>query len=244
MAKIDKIIKKIEDIAPVETMQPWDNSGWQINLNNKETSRILIALDITEKTIDEAIKKKCDLIISHHPLFFNAVKNISEPFLIKAIQNNVQIYSAHTNLDTAKNGLCEYLAHKCGFDKTNTILEFVKYKNFNVEKNFDELIKTIKSVFCVNTLKVTNSNRKTYSSIAFCSGSGADFIKELSKLNIDVFITGDVKHHQALNAKNMSVIDLGHFNSEKIVVEIFQNILNNENVEIVISDEKQAWEYI
>ena len=113
MACVNKIIKKIEEFAPLETMQSWDNSGWQINLNNKETNSILLTLDVTEKTIDEAINKKCDLILSHHPIFFNSIKLIEKPFIIKAIQNNIQIYSAHTNLDIAQGGVSEYLAKKC-----------------------------------------------------------------------------------------------------------------------------------
>jgi hypothetical protein len=104
MEKVSKIIKKIEEFAPLETMQKWDNSGWQINLGNEDTHRILLALDVTPAVVDEAIKKKCDLILSHHPVFFNSIKTMDSPFIIKAIQNNIQVYSAHTNLDIAQGG--------------------------------------------------------------------------------------------------------------------------------------------
>jgi putative NIF3 family GTP cyclohydrolase 1 type 2 len=94
------------------------------------------------------------------------------------------------------------------------------------------------------SIRVVNSHRKTYKSIAFCSGSGAEFIKDLEKIGVDVFITGDLKHHQALSANKMTIIDLGHFQSERFVVEIFQNILKDEDVEIITACEKPAWELI
>lgn len=244
MAKVIQIIKKIEEFAPLETMQEWDNSGWQINLGIKETNKILLALDVTENTIDEAIEKHCDLIISHHPVFFTSIKSISAPFIIKAIQNNIQIYSAHTNLDIAKGGVSDILAKKCGFEDTDEIYQFIRLKKLKQPKDFLELTDKIKHVFGVEFLKVINPERKTYKSIAFCSGSGAEFIDKLEKLGIDVYITGDVKHHSALDANKVSVIDLGHFQTEKFALEIFENILQNENAQIIKSEEKQPWEYL
>ena len=244
MEKVTKIIKRIEEFAPLNTMQKWDNSGWQINLGIIDTNRILLALDVTQSTVDEAINKKCDLILSHHPIFFNSIKTIESPFIIKAIQNNIQVYSAHTNLDIAQGGVSEYLAEKCGFTDLDTAFEFIKYKQFDEEKNFSKLISTLKTIFSLPSVRVVNSQRKTYKSIAFCSGSGAEYIQELEKIGIDVFITGDLKHHQALNATNMTIVDLGHFHSERFVVEIFENILKNEDVEVIAAVEKPAWELI
>ena len=244
MEKVSKIIKKIAEFAPRETMQKWDNSGWQINLGIEDTNRILLALDVTNSTVDEAINKKCDMIISHHPVFFNPIKEIDSPYIIKAIQNNIQVYSAHTNLDIAQGGVSEYLAEKCGFTDLDTAFEFIKYKKFNEEKNFSKLAATLKTIFSLPSIRVVNSHRKSYSSIAFCSGSGAEYIQELEKIGIDVFITGDLKHHQALSAKDMTIIDLGHFQSERFVVDIFKNMLKDEDVEVIAATEKPAWELI
>ncbi len=244
MAKINRIIKKIEEFAPTDTMQSWDNSGWQINLGNKETNRILLTLDVTINTVKEAIKSNCDLIISHHPVFFSPIKIINKPFIIEAIKNNIQIYSAHTNLDIAKGGVCEHLAEKCGFKDLDTAFDFIKYKKFNEDKDFKELISKLKEIFNIPKIRVVNSKRKTYSSIAFCSGSGADYIQDLEKIGIDVFITGDLKHHQAINTDSITIIDLGHFQSEKFVVDIFEKILKKEDVELFKAAEKPAWELI
>lgn len=244
MEKVSKIIKELEEFAPLSTMQKWDNSGWQINLGIENTGKILLTLDVTPSTVNQAVKKHCDLILSHHPIFFTPLKTIETPYVIKAIQNNVQIYSAHTNFDVAIGGVCEYLAEKCGFKELDTIFEFIKYKKFDEKQNFSKLITTLKKIFNLSNIKVVNGKRKTYSSIAFCSGSGGEYIQDLEKNGIDVFITGDIKHHQAINAGKMTVIDLGHFNSEKFVVEIFENLLKDKNVEIITAVEKQPWELI
>lgn len=244
MEQVSKIIRKIEEFAPLSTAQKWDNSGWQINLGNQEVSRILLALDVTPATVNEAINKKCDLILSHHPVFFESVKVIDSPYIINAIKNNIQIYSAHTNLDIAKGGVSEYLAEKCGFFDLDTAFEFIKYKQFDEKKNFSKLVSSLKTIFSLPSIRVVNAQRKTYKSVAFCSGSGAEYIHDLEKIGIDVFITGDLKHHQALSANNMTIIDLEHFHSERFVVEIFDNILRDEDVEVIAAVEKPAWELL
>lgn len=244
MEHVNKIIKAIETFAPPATAQKWDNSGWQINLGNETVNKILVVLDVTPATVNEAITRGCDLILAHHPVFFNNIKSIESSYIIKAIQNNIQIYSAHTNLDTAQGGVSEYLAEKCGVTELNTAFEFIKYKQYEEEQNFSKLISLLKTVFCLPSIRVVNSCRKTYKSIAFCSGSGSEFIKDIEHIGIDVFITGDLKHHQALSADKITVIDLGHFHSERFVVEIFKKILQNEDVEIFTATEKPAWELL
>ena len=244
MENVNKIVKAIEHFAPLDTAQKWDNSGWQINTGAETVNKILLVLDVTPGTVDEAVEKGCDMIISHHPVFFGNIKNLDAPYIIKAIQNNIQIYSAHTNLDIAEGGVSEYLAEKCGVTDLNTAFEFIKYKQYNEEQNFSKLISTLKTVFCLPSIRVVNGKRKTYKSVAFCSGSGSEFIKDLEQIGIDVFITGDLKHHQALTANKLTVIDLGHFHSERFVVEIFQKILQNEDVEIITAAEKPAWELL
>ena len=91
MEKTNKIIKKIEEFAPLDTMQKWDNSGWQINLGNEDVNKIMVTLDVTRSIVNEAIQKHCDLIISHHPVFFHPIKTIDSPLVINAIKNNIQI---------------------------------------------------------------------------------------------------------------------------------------------------------
>ena len=99
MIKTDEIISKIEKYASLDLMEPWDNSGWQINLHHGYTNRVLIALSLTKETLSEAITNDCDLIITHHPLIFDKLSKIDSSIIVEAIKHNICVYSAHTNLD-------------------------------------------------------------------------------------------------------------------------------------------------
>ena len=109
MAKINEVIEKLEKIAPLDTQEEWDNSGWQINLGIKNTKNILISLNVTEDTIRQAISQKCDLIISHHPMIFKPLKCIKNKAIVSAIQNKIQVYSVHTNFDKSSIGTTQTL---------------------------------------------------------------------------------------------------------------------------------------
>lgn len=117
--KILEIINSIESIFPLAFQDKFDNSGLQIGDIYSEITGILLCLDVTEKVIDEAIERSCNLIISHHPLLFKPLKKITqqtyiERCIIKSCRNNITIYSAHTNLDNTTKGINFYLAKKIG----------------------------------------------------------------------------------------------------------------------------------
>lgn len=117
--KIKEIYKIIEDFAPLSLQEDYDNAGLLVGNPDAEVSAALLTIDITEKVIDEAIQKKCNLIIAHHPLIFKGLKSITgkneiERCVIKAIRNDISIYAAHTNLDSSPNGVSFKIAEKIG----------------------------------------------------------------------------------------------------------------------------------
>lgn len=115
--KLNKIIKAIEEFAPLSLQESYDNSGLIIGTTDMEISSALLCIDITEDTIQEAIDKNCNLIISHHPIVFKGLKrfnksNYVERCVIKAIKNDIAIYSAHTNIDSVRGGVSERICEK------------------------------------------------------------------------------------------------------------------------------------
>ncbi len=245
MAEVSQIIKAIEDFAPLEKMSEWDNSGWQIKLESNKTDKILLSLNIDEDVVNQAVNLGCDLIISHHPYIFSPLKKIDDPVLTKTIQNNIQIYSAHTNLDCARGGTTDMLAEKAGFSDCAELNEFVRYKFLDFTADLNEFLTSLKTCFDIKNYRLVNKSAKEkFTSIAFCAGSGGGFIREVSLEGIDLFVTSDVKYHDALDAENLIVIDVGHFESEKYVKEIFKNILQDKNVELFIADEKNIWQIL
>ena len=242
--KIREIIDIIEKFAPLSEEDDWDNSGWQIEPFEDETTKILCALDVNDNTVEQAVQNGCGLILSHHPVFFSPIKSIAPSFITKAIQHKIAIYSAHTNLDKAKGGVNECFAELCGFPDIELFLDFVKYKTLDKPQDMKGLIERLKIVFGISQLKVVNLNKAQFSSIAFCSGAGHDFIEILDNSGIDVYLTSDIKYHQAQAAKRMTIIDIGHFNSERCAVQLFKKILSDSPVEVIEAKEKDVFEYI
>ena len=115
--KLKEITSYLENLAPLSLQESYDNAGLIVGNNNDEISSVLIALDVTEEVIDEAIAKKAELIVSHHPIVFAGLKtftgaNYVERCVIKAIKNNISIYAAHTNLDSVSGGVNDKICDK------------------------------------------------------------------------------------------------------------------------------------
>ena len=204
MNKYD-IIRRIEEFAPLETQESWDASGWLVELDSTEVKKVMFALTITDDVFKQAIKEKCDMIISHHPLFYI-------PFEYKTIN----IYCAHTNLDRAEGGTTDILIKNLGFKKSknNDFARIVELeKSISVEDLKSKLIKISPKLRYVN-----NCNLKTIKTIGFCAGSGSEFIGDT-----DAFVTGDIKFHTATDSKKV-IFDIGHFESEIFSVELLKNI--------------------
>ena len=216
-----EIVKKIEEFAPPDTQESWDASGWSVELSSPEVNRILFALTVTDDVVKQAREKNCDMIISHHPLFFI-------PFEYK----DINIYSAHTNLDRAEGGTSDLIIEKLGLKKTRND-DFVRIVELETPITVEEL-KNMLLKISPKLRYVNNSGAKTVRTIGFCAGSGSEFIGKT-----DAFVTGDLKFHTALDAKKV-VFDIGHFESEIFAPELLKKITEvGENG--VIADEKSPF---
>jgi len=248
MVNIDEVIKVLENFAPLETAQSWDNSGWQINLGKKQANKVLLCLSVTPKILSQAIENGCDFIISHHPLIFGGLKNISyetvtQKLIVDCIRNNIQVYSAHTNLDCAHGGVNDTLCDKLGVSPIETIADFVKIAEFPEPMTLDSFILKLKISLNAPKIKIINpQNKQEIRKIAVCGGSGGDFVNELK--GIDAFITGDIKYHTALEVQDMILIDAGHFETEKIILQTLKNLLHDVAQDIVIAKETEPWSIV
>lgn len=249
MELLADIVRKLEGKFPKELMEEWDNVGLMIESENKEINNVMIVLDVTNEVIDEAINKDIDLIISHHPLIFTKEKimNITEETIlgkkiIKLIKNDISVYSMHTNLDIADGGMNDYILGKLDIvDITKTEVDRCmrcgKLKQEMKVIDFTNYLKERLNIENVNL--ATKDENKLIRNIAVITGGGSSSIEDASKIGTDLYITGDVKYNNALIALecDISVIDAGHYGTEKIVVDIVSNYLidNNMNVNIVTS---------
>lgn len=222
-----EIIKKIENFAPLETQEPWDCSGWGVNVSgHNEVLKVILCLTVTDNVIKQAKDKKCDMIISHHPLFY-----------IPFEWHEINIYCAHTNMDLANGGTTDTLIKDLGLIPSYCE-NFVRYVDLDIELDlFTEKLRKISP----NLRYVNNKNVKNIHKIAFCAGSGAEFIEDAYKNGADAFVTGDLKFHTALDSQ-IVIFDIGHFESEIGILKVFERLVN-EGVEIFYADEKSPFRY-
>lgn len=219
-----KIAEKIEHFAPLEMQEKWDCSGFAIKTGRAEIQKIMLCLTITNDVVRQAKEQNCDMIVSHHPLFF-------VPFDWK----NIDIYCAHTNLDKAQGGTTDILIEKLGF-KVSDVEEFVRY--VDTEITVEKFLMKLK-VISPNLRYVNNNDVKTLKRIAFCAGSGSEFIQEAYDNGADAFVTGDLKFHTALESP-IVVFDIGHFESEILVLPIFERIIG-EDIKFIYAKEKSPF---
>ena len=124
--KVKEITKVLEQIAPTFLQESYDNSGLLIGNKDDDIDKVLITLDVTEEVLNEAIQKKCNLIISHHPIIFNGLKKITGSNAVEriteiAIKNNINIYAIHTNLDNVDKGVNSIICDKIGLTNTKIL---------------------------------------------------------------------------------------------------------------------------
>lgn len=223
-----EITKRIEQFAPPELAEKWDCSGWVVETENQDIKKIMLCLTVTDDVVRQAREQNCDMIVSHHPLFNVSIK-----------YKNIDIYCAHTNLDRAKGGTTDTLIKTLGLAKfivANSDEGFVRYINY--ETSLQDFVKRLKKISphlrYVNNKGVTQLKR-----IAFCAGSGTEFIQEAFENGADALVTGDLKFHTALDSP-IVVFDIGHFESEVLVLSVFEQIIGN-GIGFVYAKEKSPF---
>ena len=241
MPTVNDIIKEIEKVAKPEYAYDWDNCGLSVGNRNNLVSKIPITLDVTKEVVEEAIKENCQMIISHHPLIFKPISECTEESYVGEIvsllyKNDIALYSAHTSLDIAFNGVNDSLCQRLLLKNVSLLGEF----NVNGEAvacgrigdlenplNKEELLNFIKEKTGAKTLNYYLEDKK-YHKIALSTGAGEDLAFENKQA--DVFLTGEIKYHTALELKrqNISFISAGHYYTEIHFVDVFRACLQKQ----------------
>lgn len=365
MVKSSDVIRKLEEIAPKKLAEKWDNVGLQIGSREKEVKKMLLALDVTQGVVDEAIDNDVDMIISHHPIFFTSIKSLDidtykGKIIDKIIKNDIVLYTAHTNLDSSDEGVSDALVEvldikptgvlskeyteklykvvvfvpenhedklrsalgesgagaignysNCSFttkgtgrfkpeegadpyigsideieaveevrieaivseDKLNKVVENmisahpyeeVAYDIFKLENSSKEygvgrvgyvqkttlgdLAKKVKEKLNSPDVRIYGNINEEVERVAVSGGEGTDFIQNAKRAEVDVYITGDIKHHRAQIATELglNLIDAGHYYTEKVIKKKLAKYFEgefNSNIEVLISEKDNIARY-
>ncbi len=243
MVKCRDIIEFMEKFAPTSLAEEWDNVGFIVGDIDMNVKKVLVALDINDEVIDEAIGINADMIVTHHPFIFRSIKNINSTTAvgrraIKLIKNNIAVYSAHTNLDISKNGTNHVLAK--AIELENVELLFKSDDNINGLGRVGELKNEMRFIDFANTLKdkigllhltITGNEEKLIKKIGLCTGAGSgnEYMSEVKRKGCDVYVTSDLKYHEAQFANNIDlcVADITHYGSEILIIPVLCDYLNS-----------------
>ena len=249
MITCSEIIQFMEKTAPVELAEEWDNVGLLVGSRECIVKKIMVCLDITAASVKEAASKKVDMIITHHPVIFKGLKSLTQDdakgrLLYELVRNSISVYSAHTNLDFAECGVNDRLAEVLGLKRLEILGKGPGKIGFlPEEKTFSEYIRMVKNALEVPFVRAIGKAGKCVHRAAVFSGSFDDDLEALLKGEADVLVTGDLKYHSALDAKEagLCVIDAGHFNTEKIILPILAASLasNFPDVEVFCSEKEE-----
>ena len=252
---VEKLIECLEAYFPLSLQEGWDNSGLQVSPKEKFIKAILFSVDITLDVVEEANSKGCNLIIAHHPLIFSATKKIDRdiyPFnvLYRAIELGIGIFAFHTNLDIADGGINDCLCEKLGLlDVEKLEVKPVRVGKLRNPMAFDEFLGFVKNKIGVGFLKYVRANKNMVERVAVCGGSCMDILTDLRGYDFDVFVSSDLRHHQAVWAKEtgISVVDATHFFTELCSKEILKRVVDScgQGINSYLSEsESLPWEYI
>ena len=245
-----KVIEILEKQSPKSYACDWDNVGLLVGREDKEIQKIYIALDATDEAIEEAIANGADMLLTHHPMIFKGMKRVTqEDFIgrriIRLIQNDMVYYAMHTNFDVM--GMADLAADYLGISDTR-VLEITsvsetgeegigRYGSLKKEMTVRECCEEVKQAFSLENVKVFGDLERKVKTAAISPGSGRSVISNAVHAGVDVLITGDIDHHEGIDAvaKKLTVIDAGHYGVEHIFIPYMEQYLKREAKELEIA---------
>lgn len=239
--KIKDVIATLERFAPLPLQDGFDNAGLQIGQTEAEVSGVLLCLDVTEAVVDEAVACGANLIVAHHPLLFHGLKciagrNTVERCVVKAIENHITVYAAHTNLDNARGGVNYKIAEKLGAEVKSFLLPKDSESGSGVVAllpapvGAGEFLNGVKKAFNVDCLMHNAFNpKRSVSKVAICGGAGAFLLSNAIDAGCDAFLTGEMHYHDYFGHEDEILIAVaGHYQTEQFTSEIFRDLIKNE----------------
>lgn len=209
---------------PEDSAYPWDHVGLQVGGLNQPLKGVMIALDVTKDTLQQTIDQGCNCLITHHPFLFHPLKkiNLDHPKgqLIKTmITHDILVYAAHTNYDVGANGMNDVLASRLDLRETKVL---------DVDENgtgigrigqispvdLETFIKDVKAKLGLSHVHlISHQTDRTISTVAISGGSGSHHLMAAKKKKADIYLTGDITYHTALEARELRqiMLDIGHF---------------------------------
>ncbi len=262
-ATVAEILEIMENLVPACLAQQWDNVGLQVGDARWPVSVVRVALDATRAVVQEAVDGGGGLLITHHPLIFRPLKSIDlqshqGALIARALAGKVAVFAAHTNLDAAVGGVNDILARRLGLEDLAPLSAgdtqgcaagaaqpgsgLGRVGRLPQPVELAALAADIQRRLGLAAVKICGDPRLTVERVAVCSGSGSGLMKDFFASGAQVYISGDLHYHDAMDAAaaGRGLIDVGHFASEFLVVETLARELRRRIAAAGIETEVRA----
>ena len=218
-ATVGQILELVNGIAPFELAEPWDNAGLLAGSPENRVERVLCALDLRPDVVEEAVRRDCQLIVTHHPILFRGRKNLCETdgegrLLCALVRANLSMIAAHTNFDNACPGVNDALGAALGLENIQPLDNGMRV---------GEIKETDFGTFCAGVEAKLKGPARCYGDVkrnirrvAVLGGAGEDYVPLALAANADVYVTGEMAYHKALDAvdNGLCVVEAGHAATE------------------------------
>ena len=237
--KVRDITAVIEAFAPLSLQESYDNAGLIVGRADDEVSKALLAVDVTEDVIAEAVEQGCDMIITHHPIVFHPMKRFNsasqtERCVEEAIRRGIVLYAAHTNLDSTPQGMSWRVAEILGLKNVEVMqATTADGAGFGVVGELEEAVESqsfmrrVMELFDVKALRHSDIVKPQVSKVAICTGSGGSLIDVARSSGADIYLTADLKYNDFMRHENSIILaDMGHFESEYCAIQLLFDVLS------------------
>jgi len=235
MTTVKDIYTLLASHAPVENKLDFDNVGLLVGRFGAPVQRVLTALDITDDVIEEAVEKGVDLIVSHHPLYFELNRVTDDTWtgerVLSLAEHRIAAICMHTNLDAAVGGVNDALLAAVGCRYTDELDPDTKIGRIGVRPEqigLSEFMTEIKSSLQCSGLRYHDAGRPVFK-VAVCGGSGGSDLALAHAAGCDTYVTADIKYDPFLEAKHLGInlIDADHFCTENVVVPVLRQWISD-----------------
>lgn len=246
------IIQVLEKLSPKPYALGFDNVGLLVGDSHKEIKKIFVALDADEKTVDEAVSAGVDMLVTHHPMIFNAIKSVNEENglgrkILKLAGNHICLYAMHTNFDVM-GSMSDLAAKRLGLAKASVLESTAddgegigRIGEISAVKTLEDLADLVCKKFKLDEVIVYGDLKARVERIGIIPGSGKSMIDAAVEQGVDALVTGDFGHHEGLDAieAGINVIDASHAGIERIFIPFMGEYLKEqlpEKIEIIEKD--------
>lgn len=233
--RLEQLIEAIEKVAPLPLAASWDKSGVQVACRRDEVNRVALALDPTPATIRKALELGCDYLVTHHPLSLspslpNRLDHWHEALSL-LFRADMGHYACHTSLDVQPDGPVGWLARHLGLRHPQILEPVAENAGYGLAGDLPaplslaQLVEKMAERVDMSMAVVAGPVPEIVRRVAYCTGSGSSLLKEAEASGCDVYITGDVKHHTALDTL-VGILDVGHHSLEEEMMREMRDLLD------------------